>query len=686
MKLRSLSKVLVYLCLFVVVAVAWWGFDQRSSPGPLHASHASVAALQGNAGCVACHEGSDFTAGVSMAAACNKCHLPIAEQMDKRRGIHGVLKPETANDCTHCHHEHIGDTLGLVTVAAFQRAGVGAPELFDHAQVGGLKLTGKHEELQCIGCHVNAKNTALAEGHKRFLGLTQDCTGCHNDAHKGELGPDCAKCHGQLQAFKDAPLFAHPKTFPLVDGHSKRTCSECHTNPADNFKGLKLDCASCHMDDFDKTTKPAHKLAGLGTDCAKCHSAANWTTTTFVHDARFALEGAHKSTACATCHTAGAPQESVLAHGKNASCVVCHASPHDAKLIEAAEHVRGAAKDACVVCHLPTATTWRAGSEKMTVALHAATGFALVKPHDKQKCSECHAGLGREPVATRRSTVEWKSDFPGRKPDACEECHKDPHAGQFAKSATGGACLACHTRVVWTPTKFDAAMHAKCAFPIDGSHRAVACSACHKIPDGVVGGVRQFVGTKSACVSCHEDIHKGSFDREGLPAKVNGKSDCARCHTTASFKEITWTAAEHLTWTGEALTGKHATASCNDCHRREPPVGRKPVAFKPAPRECAACHEDVHLGQFNPLQPAGAIADCARCHKSNDSFAIVAFDHQKDSRFALDDDHRKLACIACHKRFDIEGREVIRYKPLGVKCADCHDSRPDIPKPGGSSP
>ena len=45
MKLRSLSKVLVYLCLFVVVAVAWWGFDQRSSPGPLHASHASVAAL-----------------------------------------------------------------------------------------------------------------------------------------------------------------------------------------------------------------------------------------------------------------------------------------------------------------------------------------------------------------------------------------------------------------------------------------------------------------------------------------------------------------------------------------------------------------------------------------------------------------------------------------------------------------
>ena len=759
------SRAIAWICLAAVAAIAWWNFDRNPSPGPLHPSHAGVVSLQGNDGCRQCHAEGRFDpaagAGREMAAACNTCHDRIADQITRHTGIHGTLEGSLAFECSECHHEHAGDTLGLVSLAVFQKAGIGAPELYDHAHVGGLKLTGKHLELECAGCHVNARNDMIAEGQSRFLGLTQQCTGCHNDVHKGELGNDCARCHGQSEPFKAVPSFTHPKTFPLVDGHAHRKCSECHTTPGE-YKGLSVACASCHTDDFERTTRPSHRVARIGTDCASCHDAVKWTTVRFTHDQRFPLAGKHAAVACATCHSEGAPQQEVLAFEKgagcaachtddferttrpshrvaglgtdcaschgvddwkakdfvhdqrfpligahkplacngchaegdaqrkvvaftaNASCEACHASPHDAKLMTAVRFVRGVGTDACAVCHLPAATNWRDADARMTVELHAATGFELAAPHDKQSCAKCHPGVTATAAAaatTLRTEAQWKADFPGRRPDGCDACHKDPHGGQFknADSAGGGACIACHARTAFMPTRFDASMHAKCAFPLDGSHRAVACGACHEVVDGV----RRFVGTKSACVACHKDIHDGAFDRAGKPATVNGKSDCARCHTTENFARITWTAADHATWTGEVLTGRHATASCNECHRREKPRGRAPAPFKPAPKECAACHEDVHAGQFLLRDEPGATTDCARCHKSTESFAPVAFDHQKDSRFPLDADHAKLACAACHKPVDVAGRAIVRYKPLGVKCADCHDPRTLRPRPVG---
>ena len=68
------------------------------------------------------------------------------------------------------------------------------------------------------------------------------------------------------------------------------------------------------------------------------------------------------------------------------------------------------------------------------------------------------------------------------------------------------------------------------------------------------------------------------------------------------------------------------------------------------------------------------------------NFFNNVFDHDKDSRFPLDKDHRNLACVACHKPVEFAGRSVVRYKPLGIVCADCHDPRPQRNLPEGSSP
>jgi hypothetical protein len=77
------------------------------------------------------------------------------------------------------------------------------------------------------------------------------------------------------------------------------------------------------------------------------------------------------------------------------------------------------------------------------------------------------------------------------------------------------------------------------------------------------------------------------------------------------------------------------------------------------------CHRDPHAGQLG--------VGCASCHDAARPFAQVAFDHQRDTRFALDAMHARLACGACHQPVTLAtGERVVRYKPLGTSCGDCH--------------
>jgi hypothetical protein len=675
MKHRALSWSIAAICLLGVSLVAWWGFQQRVSPGPLHPSHANVAELQGNKGCNACHGDNAIAAGDSLAKACVVCHDLIGSQMARRTGIHGAIDAARINSCETCHREHLGDAMPLVSETAFHDAGIVDPEMYDHAHVSMWLLTGKHDQLTCKQCHPNAEALNVEKGQRRFLGQSQVCTACHDDVHKGELGVACAECHGQERPFKESPLFTHPESFPLRFAHANRLCSECHTTPM-VFSGQSLECASCHMDSYDATTKPPHRLAGLGTDCTTCHTSTNWQAVTFTHPASFPLIGPHANQSCASCHSEGAKQQQVMAYVGNHSCVSCHASPHEARFVEIAARSFPNAKDSCAACHDSGDMLWSAAIPRLTPALHAATGFPLTKPHDAQTCAQCHAGL--EPGHVRSTDANiWKARFPGREPLVCEACHKDPHAGQFASSPSKGACAACHETTRFFPTAFDAERHAACGFALDGGHRAVACASCHK----QVEGVRQFVGVTRKCADCHEDVHKGEFDKPGRPIEVHGNTGCARCHSTSDFQEVAWTSADHGLWTGEVLKGKHAQASCNDCHRRDLRPGQALTKLQPAPKACISCHEDIHAGQFR----VEAVNDCSKCHKSMERFKPVTFDHDKDSRFVLDADHKNLACGACHKAIEVAGKSIIRYKPLGTRCADCHDSRPVPRIPGDST-
>jgi len=278
---------------------------------------------------------------------------------------------------------------------------------------------------------------------------------------------------------------------------------------------------------------------------------------------------------------------------------------------------------------------------------------------------------------------QWATAYPGRTPQQCEACHLDAHDAQFLGSASKGRCIVCHEQTHFTPTKFGIDEHARTIFPLEGAHTAVACAACHKTEKSRTSdSVRRFVPTTTACGSCHEDVHKGAFDTPTALKAWRGMQGCARCHTTADFRTVSWNAEDHKQWTGAALAGKHATARCDDCHRRAPTSSplRKPAFAKP-PEACAECHEDPHAAQFE----IRGTTDCAHCHQSTESFAATTFDHARGSRFALDADHASLACDACHRAYDTPAGSVVRYKPLGTQCADCHGVVPK-PKTGGQGP
>jgi hypothetical protein len=95
------------------------------------------------------------------------------------------------------------------------------------------------------------------------------------------------------------------------------------------------------------------------------------------------------------------------------------------------------------------------------------------------------------------------------------------------------------------------------------------------------------------------------------------------------------------------------------------------VDFKKAPQKCEECHEDIHGGQFTKLF-ANKVTQCGDCHNSS-KWKPSTFDHDKRTTFALEGEHRNVACAGCHKLFkDIDGKQILVYAPTPKACADCH--------------
>lgn len=557
-----------------------------------------------------------------------------------------------------------------------------------HARVDGLR--GRRGCTRCHGDGPGDMVTACLACHEPIAVQHRTGAGLHGTLDAAEFAA-CARCHaehtdGQLAlvsatSFRvagvpDPTRFDHARVaeYTLAGRHDALACVRCHARadaavlaPGEwRYLGMTQQCVACHRD--------VHQ-GSYGPDCASCHGQTHPfpEAPEFVHTAAFALAGGHAHVACKACHAAGTAFAigTLQRRGTPARvrpCIACHRSPHHARFIQLVAARTGAGETgACERCHSAKDDTFLRPAAAMPPTLHADTGFPLTPPHQQVRCEQCHATVGaRAPLADDGDLpVRFAALFPGRSARACEACHKDPHAGQFDAGATHGRCIACHAADRFFPAQFELAQHAKTAFALTGAHEAVACRACH----AETHGVRRFARTPVACVRCHKDVHRGAFDGPHKPARVDGRVGCARCHSTASFRDVQWPPDVHGRWTGYPLRGGHLKATCRACHRPEQGRVREAVSLGKAPTTCSACHADPHAGQF---RHEGA-TDCARCHADAAPFTKPTFDHQTDSRFPLDETHRTVSCTACHQAVAVgAGRTVVRYRPLGRRCQDCH--------------
>ena len=800
--MKALFDLRIWLALLASGLVVWLSFADagRRSPGPLAASHFHAAALPDDASCADCHGGG----GRSMAQACNECHASIGEQLAAGSGLHGGLAAELAQDCGGCHPDHHGREFSVVNALSFRMAGFERREDFDHGMVD-YRLDGKHAELSCADCHPHADQDWLRKGEQRFLGRTQDCASCHEDAHDGRMVRECAECHGQERPFAEAAAFEHVVDFPLDGGHAQQECKTCHADGSahaiEELDGrvAREDwrvCADCHETPHSPEFVAASATAAglpVGASCGDCHPhthlefrIAGEGFTVAQHDSLtgFPLEAPHDKLACAECHAgallAGEPGPadadwSQRFPGRAArECAGCHADPHQGQFDDSphaaegclschavhefdpprfgvAEHLalalpldgkhadlecaachevpatpigaarvfRGTASD-CAACHDDAHRGYFASrpgqaATGMDCALchdaqgfehgtaerfdHAEwTGFALEGAHAEGACETCHPRAAQPDAAGR--TLGFLADHLDGPPQACRSCHADVHLGAFAAAGLPaqvdgrGECARCHGVGDFATLAAPFAHGDWTGFALGGSHAQATCAACHGDGAGLtppapphdgslatpelarrLGLVRDhYPGDPASCATCHPDPHGGVFDRRGVP--VVADSDCARCHGDISFR-LASSDFDHAAWTGFSLVGAHAQVACTGCHTPSAaallPSGETRRLGPASGGDCASCHADPHVGQFRDAR--GAI-DCARCHSVSGEFELADFNHDRDTRFALDKDHVRLDCGACHKAFPLpDGSEAVRYRPLGRECSSCHGFR-----------
>jgi len=602
------------------------------SPGPLSRAHEQ---LEGVSQCNTCH---DFGAG-RRSFKCLECHTEIQHRLEAHAGYHAHVYQAASSqaDCARCHMEHNGQKFALVKL---ERKG------FDHAAQTGFALEGKHRTLACEKCHTE-KNVPpsvraqikVKDPNRTFLLLRRECTNCHEDAHHGQEGTDCRRCH-QQDSWQSAPGFKHSSTaFPLTGLHQSVRCEKCHEPRGDEktalFKGVSYKgCQSCHTDPHRGGFREVRQGS-----CESCHNTAGWKNNRpgsgFDHSrTKFALAGKHSGLACSRCHE-DSDFHRPIAHAR---CADCHEDPHRGQFAS-----RAAGSD-CSACH--NQTSYKPALFDREAHRHSA--FALEGKHASLACADCHKPAGREAVYKLRKLI-------------CSDCHADQHAGQFVAAPFANKCDLCHGQDGFQPATFSAARHSETKFPLAGKHVTVACADCHKplaapavpLPASFARhepavAPRQYHFTSQDCKTCHADPHQTAFA-------------CETCHTSEAWK--TTLAFDHST-AHFPLDGAHGKVACAQCH-----IGT-PAKFAQTASQCSACHaaKDVHGGQF---RGEGREEECSSCHRTAQWTSNV-FNHDR-ARFALDVAHRNVACEKCHKeQKNALGRMIRIYRDTPAECVKCH--------------
>lgn len=505
------------------------------SPGDLSQAHEK---LEGLSNCTQCHVLGEKVTNQK----CLACHDEIQSLLASSEGYHASVEVK-GKDCFACHSEHHGRSFQLIRLDQ---------DSFNH-DLTGYKLEGKHEAAKCADCHQmkNIKAPALKKKERTFLGLEQRCFSCHEDYHQKTLSADCASCHG-FDSFKPTVKFDHQKTaFALKGKHEQVACEKCHERTAQNgkpfqhFSGLKFEsCANCHKDVHENK---------FGPNCSSCHNENSFHQvagmTNFNHQkTNFPLEGKHRQVSCRSCH-----QQSLTAPVAHAKCADCHRDYHRGQF------TNETSKPDCSVCHDVTGFT----TSSFTIEQHNQLKFKLEGAHLATPCFACH-----------QKGIRWEFPQIGER---CVDCHENIHRRKIAEEYMPQEnCQLCHNVIEWRDVTFD---HQKTGFTLTGKHTIINCRSCHFKEEGDI--VEQhFSGLGKDCENCHQDPHREQF-------KVDGKTNCAKCHQSYAWKPSRFDHDQSRF----QLEGQHAQTACVRCHPSlEDEEGTFTKYKLKADIKCADCH------------------------------------------------------------------------------------------------
>jgi hypothetical protein len=488
--------------------------------------------------------------GAHAKHACDDCHKrpfmvdgKVRQMLDKHPKATTFLGLSTA--CESCHFDEHRNQLGHDCAKCHDEKAWKPQPGFDHQRTA-FALQGKHREIPCAKCHQNLTDDKfIANASPRPRAATfmemkpiehKTCENCHNDPHKGSLGPSCMGCHSEVgwkiiktERGQDASF--HDKTrYPLRGGHVGVPCKSCHGpfpgRPA-KFKGLAFGaCTDCHEDAHLGQLKPVAPAKTVA--CDTCHTVAGFTPVRYEREqhakTQFPLGGAHAAVACRSCHpndehlTAQIPTEVrkrlaqqrrperfslALLHPKKSPevCSSCHEDPHRGQFLDDKN------TSDCVACHKTTSFT------DLKFDHDKQTRFPLTGKHKQAACAGCHKT--EKPVRG--------SAFVRYKPvgTACGGCHADIHQGQFlaARSERGGSdqghvrdCDFCHETKGFKPTLFDHSQRRFTSFALEGKHAQVKCAGCHpEVRVSLTITTVRYRPVPHACEECHVDYHHGGF-------------------------------------------------------------------------------------------------------------------------------------------------------------------------------
>lgn len=475
--------------------------------------------------------------------------------------------------------------------------------VFDH-NTTGFVLAGAHKTVDCAGCHTaGTDNTPTI------------CSGCHmadinkpvNPNHKLVNFPKvCDQCHS-VNGWKPAS-FNHASTnFPLTGQHVTITCNQCHVT---QYAGTAKDCYTCHLNDNGVSTNPKHNLGNFPKPCEQCHTTNGWKPSSFNHaSTNFQLTGQHVALTCNQCHV-------TQYAGTAKDCYSCHLN--DNGISTNPKHNLGNFPKPCEQCH--TTNGW-----KPTQFNHSMTNYPLTGKHQTVLCNNCHIA-----AYAGTSTV-------------CKNCHQSDISKPVNPLHTLGnfpqTCEQCHTPSAWIPSSFN---HASTNFQLVGKHLTVSCNSCHVV---------QYSGTAKDCYQCHLSDYNGA---QNPNHKTGGyPTDCSMCHSSIAWIPSSFNHAA----TGFALTGKHATITCADCH------GGTIAHLDPT---CSVCHKaDISVSKVVNHNLGNFLTGktCDMCH-STTIWKPSSFTHAATA-FPLTGTHTSTSCNSCH---------TANYAGTAKDCYTCHSS------------